>query len=464
VTDWIPPMRRWQQRPARPLLVALLALAWVGLLGALLFPGAESRSEAAAFAYQRHADCAVLIALVSENYPPTLARWLRFDEEGQLRDARRIFDLASRRGRFPEDAASRWALLFHQLGDGERAAAALERGSGNAEDSALRELLEKGAPGEGALSAVRERYFEDEDSALPDWVLLAIWDGDAELRSWLEERGHRLVRRGIVADAIAVASLLAALVAALWLWWRRCRGGLAPSLSTPRLPKSWGGWRFAQEILVAECLALIGAMAVSMPVFLLGDYDAGVLVSGLVFMVVPFLWLGWRLTPGPMAALRLYLPELRDRHSGRVAGSLAFGLLGFAILAVGVGISEATGFGIDSLGDSISAEGIDRALAIVSGFVIAAVLAPVFEELVFRGFLFGFLRSRSGAWPAALLSSGIFAAVHGYSGEGLVIVFLYGLVFAWLYHRSGSLLPGIVAHGVFNFVVTCQVVGWFSLH
>jgi len=123
-----------------------------------------------------------------------------------------------------------------------------------------------------------------------------------------------------------------------------------------------------------------------------------------------------------------------------------------------------TGFGADALSDAITAEGLDRLPAVLSIFFLAVVVAPICEELVFRGFLFGFLRSRCGAPLAALASSALFAVLHGYSGTGLALVFVFGLVFAWIYQRSGSLLPGIVAHAAFNFVVTFQVVGWFSLH
>src|SRR5690606_7792760 len=85
---------------------------------------------------------------------------------------------------------------------------------------------------------------------------------------------------------------------------------------------------------------------------------------------------------------------------------------------------------------------------------IAVVLAPVTEEIVFRGALFRSLRPRMGVWPAALLSSLIFAFIHVevVTSQPLALVglFLLGMVFAIGLQKSGSLLVPILAHAVFN--------------
>ena len=84
--------------------------------------------------------------------------------------------------------------------------------------------------------------------------------------------------------------------------------------------------------------------------------------------------------------------------------------------------------------------------------------------MIFRGFLFGGLAGKIGVKTAAVVASLVFAFLHFYSWQGFVAVFLYGLVFCWLYRRSGSLWPGILAHGVFNFLITAETAAWFSLH
>ncbi|HHN74670.1 MAG TPA: CPBP family intramembrane metalloprotease [Acidobacteria bacterium] len=79
--------------------------------------------------------------------------------------------------------------------------------------------------------------------------------------------------------------------------------------------------------------------------------------------------------------------------------------------------------------------------------LIGVVLAPLFEEIVFRGFLLTSLRHRWGDLAALLASSAIFGAIHG---EGILTVGLLGLVFGALTVWRSSLWPAICAHGVIN--------------
>jgi membrane protease YdiL (CAAX protease family) len=86
------------------------------------------------------------------------------------------------------------------------------------------------------------------------------------------------------------------------------------------------------------------------------------------------------------------------------------------------------------------------------------VFAPVFEEIAFRGLLFGLLRRRFALAPAAVISAGIFGLAHGYGVLGFASVFWSGLVWAWAYERTGSLVPGMVAHGINNLLVCLAVI------
>lgn len=87
----------------------------------------------------------------------------------------------------------------------------------------------------------------------------------------------------------------------------------------------------------------------------------------------------------------------------------------------------------------------------LAGFLSIAVGAPMWEELLFRGFLLPPLVAGLGFWPAATLVSGIWAVLHlGYSLAGLIEVFLIGLYLSWLYRRTGSLWVPIACHGGYN--------------
>jgi membrane protease YdiL (CAAX protease family) len=80
---------------------------------------------------------------------------------------------------------------------------------------------------------------------------------------------------------------------------------------------------------------------------------------------------------------------------------------------------------------------------------MAAIVAPVCEEIFFRGFFFGASREKRGAVLAAVASSLAFAVVH-FSLSAAAPIFLLGLVLCAIYQRTGSLYAGIFLHSLFN--------------
>lgn len=84
--------------------------------------------------------------------------------------------------------------------------------------------------------------------------------------------------------------------------------------------------------------------------------------------------------------------------------------------------------------------------------VSLAVIAPFFEELIFRGFLYGTLRKRMRWLPAALTTAFLFSLAHGYGLLGFATILWSGLVLAWVYERSGSLVPAVAVHTLGNFL------------
>lgn len=97
------------------------------------------------------------------------------------------------------------------------------------------------------------------------------------------------------------------------------------------------------------------------------------------------------------------------------------------------------------------------------GVLIAAVvLAPLWEELVFRGFLLSALaKTRLGFWPAAVISSALWTALHaGYSWPGLVSVLLAGLGLSWIMQRTGSMKAVVVAHAVINAFAVAAILAF----
>jgi uncharacterized protein len=131
-----------------------------------------------------------------------------------------------------------------------------------------------------------------------------------------------------------------------------------------------------------------------------------------------------------------------------------------ALVAAGIAIDLVLGVVAERLGlashwvewfDADLAWGTPEAVTVT--LVASVLFAPIFEELVFRGLLYGSLRARL-AWPLAALGSAlVFALAHGYGAAGFLSVLLSGVLWAWAYERTGSLVPGVTAHVVNNAAV-----------
>lgn len=131
-----------------------------------------------------------------------------------------------------------------------------------------------------------------------------------------------------------------------------------------------------------------------------------------------------------------------------VAGAYA------SLIAYGVAVMVAERFTGADLGVLKEGNGIPdspantAAVWFVLGVSVMA-LAPLSEELFFRGFLFRAVQGKAGLIAGLLVSAVAFAAFH--LNFGVVLPFFaIGLIFAWAYHATGSLWTPIAAHAIFN--------------
>lgn len=86
------------------------------------------------------------------------------------------------------------------------------------------------------------------------------------------------------------------------------------------------------------------------------------------------------------------------------------------------------------------------------GYVAVGILAPLTEEVVFRGAILRTLlgmMSKRNHWVAIMISAAIFGAVHGNAAQFVNALFM-GLLLGWMYYRTRSLVPGILLHWVNN--------------
>lgn len=92
--------------------------------------------------------------------------------------------------------------------------------------------------------------------------------------------------------------------------------------------------------------------------------------------------------------------------------------------------------------------------------ITVVVVAPVVEEILFRGYLFTALSKSLPMWAAQFVTAALFGLVHGW--DYAVPVGVLSLFFGYLRQRYGSLFPSILAHAVHNGVTVGVVMTWPS--
>jgi membrane protease YdiL (CAAX protease family) len=160
------------------------------------------------------------------------------------------------------------------------------------------------------------------------------------------------------------------------------------------------------------------------------------------------------------------------------AGQIGFGVAGGLLMFVAVEVAGA----LQYIGGHITAheQQVDIAASLHGPLLIgimavfACVIAPLTEEFVFRGFLFNailrvssLIRVKEGllfppapvAGPliAAILSAAVFAASH-LAPTAFFPLMCGGIVLAFVYFRSGSLVSSMVSHGLFNAISFAAVL------
>jgi hypothetical protein len=134
------------------------------------------------------------------------------------------------------------------------------------------------------------------------------------------------------------------------------------------------------------------------------------------------------------------------------------------VIYFGVGAFEAiwaaiVGAGPDQGGAGRGPIGTPAAIAFL--FAIA-VMAPIGEEIAFRGYLFPALTRWRGPWIGALVTALLFGLAHiaTYPPQILPMMAAFGFGACLLYWFTGSLLPCVALHALNNAIVTGFLLGW----
>jgi membrane protease YdiL (CAAX protease family) len=230
-----------------------------------------------------------------------------------------------------------------------------------------------------------------------------------------------------------------------------------PQLGTPTVVRpsgraSWRPWTAWGAILTGFGLTIVGGIVVAIVTAAIGrsasDPSPGVTIGLTVFQNLALVAaaLFFSLLTGRPAAADFGLRRPQIGRAFRLATAVAAGFFLFSLVwGIALQLDEK-----QTLPDELGIHG--SSLNLVLAVVMITVIAPLGEELFFRGYFFGALRNWKGWMPAAIVTGLVFGAIHiGSAPIGYTVpLAFFGFGLCVLYQRTGSLYPCIALHAVNN--------------
>lgn len=418
------------------MLLGVVALVWV-LQGWMPMDEGEEDKAAAAQALERSVDVAMTLDrelgdggpvvdfLIGSGDPAATREWLEYELE--------VYDL---------EGETEMDDLVVALEGGKRS-----------EDSLLAALVTDGR----APDVEEWKDLEDYYEGLPWYGVqasafraIAGENGPGWVGEGLEWRGvmERWMLWGTLAGAAGTALFMLAGLAGVREVWRSVR--LAPP--APRRLALWpAGW-VLMAYLLSDLAANLGLVQVYGVLSHLDEWpswvdigiDAAWRLGGVGLLI-------WLMFPEPGLAWRWFGME---RPVGWAA---TLGWLSLLLVVGSVWYSWAAAWFPEPAYVSFDEDGWwGLFYSVLSG----VILAPLCEEIVYRGVMFAGLWRKLGFWWAAGISSLIFTVIHHYGVAGTVGVFLLGVGCCVLYRRTGSLKGPMILHAVYNGLIT--IGSWAS--
>ena len=216
--------------------------------------------------------------------------------------------------------------------------------------------------------------------------------------------------------------------------------------------------------IAATSLLSTGSSTALKPVPRPLDLVAGVIaflftcVAESVFLLAPLYHAVWRRAPGTTARDGFRALGFRKTAfwpaTGLVAGAI---VVSFALEILYGFIIQQLNLPLQTNADRLTQEAQYAPFTIFFTLLAAIVIAPICEEVFFRGYLFGGLLRGMNVWLATIVSALLFTLVHGDIGSAVPLLII-GLILPILRWRTGSLWPGVALHTVNNLIAALAVL------
>jgi membrane protease YdiL (CAAX protease family) len=276
-----------------------------------------------------------------------------------------------------------------------------------------------------------------------------------------------ITRVAYAAAGFEIALFVAGIGLILWLLFsQKGRGKLALRLTPWELPLvDFGCYAF---FAILGYLVLSAVVGLVLRVVHL-DADGTQVLGGAVQDVGLLLGMGcfhlfYRGRSGKSDFRALLVPTLK---SGAATFLIAMPLVTVSEVA-STWLLTTLGLPVEDQGLMDILQNTNSAWLVASLVVVATLIAPVAEELIFRGGLFRYFRTRAPRWIVIMATSLVFGALHVHWGgkfEGLpsfVPLTVLAVVFCAAYERTGLIGTTIVAHALFNLNTFVQVAAGFG--
>ena len=188
----------------------------------------------------------------------------------------------------------------------------------------------------------------------------------------------------------------------------------------------------------------------------------GIVTSLIISSHLDYGVLDWAMLAGSLLIVVVFLSKRYVKLSfGRIERRMVWPMVGMSIL-----IAAAYLFVEESVCQLFFSEELQKLaedksmITGISGILYGCIFGPIAEEIGFRGILLGgLLKTRCRPWLAILISALFFGVLHQFplAFFGSIV---FGVIVGWLYWRTSSIIPGIIAHIANNSLTAIDSTGW----